>query len=173
MLLQHWAVFCITILNILLHLYFLSDCKLQLGRATDIFAICVLHKAHRIAHAQCIFYSAEYCQIASLKGSYAPASSIYPTPCINVLKLRYPKCIKPLLVWMKAGTYRSSFRRQEFTAFNKLRLHITSSRGRKAPSWRAMTRDAVSPCLVLLSMATSSSWVRPVTSLPFTWWGQS
>lgn len=36
-------------------------------------------------------------------------------------------------------------------------LNITSSRGRKLPSWRAMTRDTVSPCLVLLSMATSSS----------------
>lgn len=36
-------------------------------------------------------------------------------------------------------------------------VNITSSRGRKLPSWRAMTRDTVSPCLVLLSMATSSS----------------
>lgn len=52
---------------------------------------------------------------------------------------------------------------QEDRGFN-----ITSSRGRKLSSWRAMTSNTVSPCLVLLRMATSSSWVFPVTSLPFT-----
>lgn len=46
---------------------------------------------------------------------------------------------------------------------------LTSSRGRKMSSCRATTTDTLSPCLVLRSMATSSSWLRPVMSTPFTY----
>lgn len=45
---------------------------------------------------------------------------------------------------------------------------LTSSRGRKRSSCRATTTLTLSPCRVLRSMATSSSWLRPVMSTPFT-----
>lgn len=56
--------------------------------------------------------------------------------------------------------------------FRKKNTRFTSSRGRKASSWRATIRQTVSPCFVLLSIATSSSWVLPVMSRPFTYQAQ-
>lgn len=47
----------------------------------------------------------------------------------------------------------------------------TTSRGRKESSWRKTSSPTVPPMGVALSKATTSSWVRPFRSTPFTWTG--
>lgn len=48
-------------------------------------------------------------------------------------------------------------------------LALTISLGRNMSSCRRTTRDTLSPCRVLRSMHTSSSWPTPVISTPFTY----
>lgn len=46
---------------------------------------------------------------------------------------------------------------------------LTISRGRNMSSCRSTTRHTLSPCRVLRSIHTSSSWLTPVTSMPLTY----
>lgn len=49
----------------------------------------------------------------------------------------------------------------------------TTSRGRKASSWRKTSSPTAPPMGVALSKETTSSWVRPFRSTPFTWTGDT